>query len=67
MSAAQQEYDQAKAHELIDGILTVLLTAGAIAAAYAGEGELVEKLGGEAQQTLSQLIEEDLKANKLAL
>ena len=52
---------------LIDGILTIIYTAVAIGAAYAGKGDLVLELTGEASQSLAQVIANSIKAGELML
>ncbi|KAJ6561974.1 hypothetical protein B0H19DRAFT_1143168 [Mycena capillaripes] len=67
LAAAQRAYDDLKAQMLVDGILAIVLTAGAIAAAYSGQGELIGELGGKAGETLSQVVEDDIKAGEIKL
>jgi hypothetical protein len=52
---------------LIDGILSIIYTAAAIGAAYAGKGDLILEFGGEAGQSLAQVIANSIKAGELML
>ena len=51
----------------INGILAVAFTVAAIAAAYQGQGELVEELGQKAGESLKTVIDDDIKAGELMM
>ncbi|KAJ8502993.1 hypothetical protein ONZ45_g11247 [Pleurotus djamor] len=67
LAAAQREYNVMKAQMLVDGILSTILTAGALAAVYAGQGPLIKELGGKAGESLSRVVENDIKAGEIML
>ncbi|KAJ8521048.1 hypothetical protein ONZ45_g2198 [Pleurotus djamor] len=67
LAAAQREYNALKAQMLIDGILSTILTASTMAAVYAGQEPLAEELGAQAGESLSQVVENDIKAGEIML
>ena len=65
LDEAQAEYDSLVASAIIEGLITLIATIGAIASLVAGEGPLAVELGLTAGENFAKMIADAVAANKL--